>query len=801
MTLRYKTLLATIAATLILAGLLSVVSRAFLFRSYMQLEEKRVQSDLDVALSVLESQKGQLASFAQDWGAWDDTYLFANGENETYAETNLLDETFVYMRLNLFAVIRPDGELLYAKGFNLQAMEEEAPPQGWQEVFSRHLDLGSFELESDARAEIVMLNGMPWLVAAHQIITSLYEGPVAGTLVVGRALNAAEMGVLSELLNMPVEIREYDPAALPEDYTAALANMQASGSQKTALTRDEDWIAGYTMLSNNEGDLHLILRILEVREYYNHAKIFNRYFIAAVILIGIFFSVTGNLVIEKNIIRRLDVIHRGIDLARTTQDLSTRISLPGNDEFSQLARKINQTFEALQNSQKALEENEQRLNHATLHDTLTRLPNRTFLLSLLTEILSQPADGALTGVLFIDLDRFKLINDSYNHQTGDQVLVLTRDRILACLRQEDFLARMGGDEFAVVLQNLKTESEAVDAAARILDAFKSAFEINDRSIYLTASIGIATSKHARQADVLLRDADLAMNRAKASGKARWVMYNMRMHSDSLTLLQVESDLRRGIEQEEFVLHYQPIIRMDTGLIEAVEVLVRWMHPTRGLLFPGEFLPVAEETGLIVPLNEWIMVQAAQQWLRWHKQGHSYLNLAVNVPAQQLQDASFQAMIERYQPILAEKCAHLQVEITESTAMADYDLAHNNLARMREFGVRIAIDDFGTGYSSLSYLKRFPVDILKIDKSFLERIQENVTLLDAIIAMGHALGLQVTAEGVENEEQLEFLRQHGCDKAQGYLFSRPVSVSIMENLLERNLLAMDVEGTEEPLELV
>ncbi|NMC54853.1 MAG: EAL domain-containing protein [Chloroflexi bacterium] len=801
MTLRYKTLLATIAATLILAGLLSVASRAFLFRSYLQLEEKRVQSDLDVALSVLESQKGQLASFAQDWGAWDDTYLFANGENETYVETNLLDETFVYMRLNLFAVIRPDGELLYAKGFNLQALEEEAPPQGWQEVFSRHLDLGSFELESDARSEIVMLNGMPWLIAAHQVITSLYEGPVAGTLVVGRALNAAEMGVLSESLNMPVEIREYDPAALPDDYTAALAKMQASGSQKTALTRDEDWIAGYTMLSDNEGDLHLILRILEVREYYNHAKIFNRYFIAAVILIGIFISVTGNLVIDKNIIRRLDVIHRGIDQARTTKDLSTRISLPGNDEFSQLARKINQAFEALQNSQKALEENEQRLNHETLHDTLTRLPNRTFLLSLLTEILSQPVDGALTGVLFIDLDRFKLINDSYNHQTGDQILLITRDRILACLRPEDFLARMGGDEFAVVLQNLKTESEAVEAAARILKAFKTAFEINDRSIYLTASIGIATSKNARQADVLLRNADLAMNRAKASGKARSMMYNMRMHSDSLTLLQVESDLRRGIEQEEFVLHYQPIIRIDTGLIEAVEVLVRWMHPTRGLLFPGEFLPVAEETGLIVPLSEWIMVHAAQQWLRWHKQGHTYLNLAVNVPAQQLQDASFQAIIERYQPVLAEKCALLQVEISESTAMADYDLAQHNLARMREFGVRIAIDDFGTGYSSLSYLKRFPVDILKIDKSFLEQIEENATLLDAIIVMGHALGLQVTAEGVENEEQLEFLRQQGCDKAQGYLISRPVSAAIMENLLEQNLLAMSVEETGEPLELV
>jgi len=784
MTLRIKTLLVVFIVTLLLAGLLAVASKAILFRSYIQLEEKRVSSDIDVALSALDSQQVQLNSFVQDWAAWDATYQFAQDQNAEYINLNLLDETFVNMNLNFFAVVSPDKKVVFEKAFNLQTLNETTPPNQWVETIDQHIPFAQIDAQTSSQSDLIMLNGIPWIIATHPIISSLYEGPMQGVLVVGRALTLAEIQRISESIHLPIEIREISKPLIKDDFENALESLGNSTGQKVVLPIDEEWIAGYTLLNGHDNQPHLILRVMEAREFYHHAKIFNRYFILAVVIIGLATGLISNTLIEHKIIRRLDVIILGMDQARTTRDLSTRIELPGNDEIAILARKINQTFAALQSSNQALVENQERLNYESLHDSLTHLPNRIALIQYLNEIGENKPDGCLIGILFIDLDRFKLINDSFNHQVGDEILIKTGDRIINCLPTGAFVARMGGDEFAIVLNALKNENEAFETAEKILNAIKPPFDIQGRNVFLSASIGIATTINTQQVDVLLRNADLAMYQAKSRGKARFEIYTASMHTDSLSFLQLENDLRRGIEHEEFFLHYQPIIRLDSGQIDMVEVLVRWQHPTRGLLYPGEFLPVAEETGLIVPLNEWVMVSAARQLMRWHNQGYSFLNLAVNVPAQQLQDPSFKQFIDKYRPRLADKAYSVQVEITESTAMADFNLAYHHLALLRECGVRIAIDDFGTGYSSLVYLQRFPVDNVKIDKSFLQDYQGNATLLDAIIAMGHAMGLEVTAEGVETREQLEFLRSRGCDKAQGYLFCRPVSKEKIEELLDQ-----------------
>jgi diguanylate cyclase (GGDEF)-like protein len=606
-----------------------------------------------------------------------------------------------------------------------------------------------------------------------------------GILVVGRALTLPELNNISESIHLPIDIQDTSSQKMKSDFTQALQNLRETNQTKYINPLNEEWISGYTLLRDHDNQPGLILRIMEKREFYNHAKSFNLYFISAVILIGLFFGIGINLLIDRNIIRRLDVINQAMDQVRQQKDLSTRIYLPGNDEIASLAHKINLTFAALQYSNQALLDNEARLSQTSRHDGLTNLPNRVALIDRLNKVGELNSSNHLAAVLLIDLDRFKLINDSFDHQAGDKVLVETARRIASCLPDNAFLARPGGDEFVVVLNELKSQREASDAAKTILNVISTPYEIQDRNIFLSASIGIATTQSAQQVDDLLRNADLAMYHAKSRGKGRFEIFTNAMHATSLGLLQMENDLRRGIEQEEFILHYQPIIRLDTGRIDMVEVLVRWQHPTSGLLYPGEFLPVAEDTGLIVPLNEWVMISAARQLLDWHDMGYTFLNLAVNVPAQQLQDPSFKSFIEKYEPQLAEKAFSVQVEITENTAMADFDLAINYLAYMRDRGVRIAIDDFGTGYSSLAYLQRFPVDCVKIDRSFLEDYQSNATLLEAIIAMGHALGLEVTAEGVETYDQLKFLSRLGCDKAQGFLFCRPVSPEVIGEILAQH----------------
>ena len=432
---------------------------------------------------------------------------------------------------------------------------------------------------------------------------------------------------------------------------------------------------------------------------------------------------------------------------------------------------------------------EQRLLHDAIHDALTGLPNRTLFMDRLEQAIlhSKRHLDHHFALLFVDLDRFKLVNDSLGHLVGDELLIAIAERVRNTIRPADTVARLGGDEFTVLLEKIVSTDDAVIAADRIQQVLASPFNLRGREIYITVSIGIAVSApHYVNPDEMLRDADIAMYRAKAAGRAVHVMFHPGMHSSAVALLQIENDLRRAADRGELVLHYQPIITLADSRIIGLEALIRWNHPQRGLIYPTEFIPVAEETGLIVPIGRWVLEQACSRMRQWQKAfNREDLAISVNLSGRQLVHPTLLGDVER---VLAETGLQprtLCLEITETVLMENSQSAASTIAQLRELGVQVHIDDFGTGYSSLSYLHRFAIDTLKIDRSFISHIatgDENLEIIRTIAMLAENLKVSLIAEGVENEVQRTQLLALGCHAAQGNYFSMPADESAVRTMI-------------------
>lgn len=437
---------------------------------------------------------------------------------------------------------------------------------------------------------------------------------------------------------------------------------------------------------------------------------------------------------------------------------------------------------------------EERLKHDAMHDQLTGLPNRSYFIDQMIRAIDRTKrqSKSLSAVLIIDIDRFNIINDSLGHAFGDLMLVEISKRIKSCLRASDIssrfgeiVSRFGGDEFGILVDGINDVSDTTRISTRIQSELAEPITLHGHELFISVSIGIAIiTKQYECAQELLRDAETALYRAKAGGRARYQIFDVDMHAQSLALLQMESDLRRAIDHTDFYLVYQPIISLANRDIIKTEALLRWQKPGNIVTPPSDFIPLAEETGLIVPLGEWVLRTACKQARDWSDHGIN-LQMAVNISARQLQEQNLPAMIEQ---ILSETCLApqvLQLEITESAAMQDFNLTIKTLNDLQRLGVTIAIDDFGTSYSSLSYLKDFPINSLKIDKTFIDNIYQNpndAALTTAIIALGHYLNLYVTAEGVETKYQLQFLSSQYCDEIQGYYISHPLKSDIITERL-------------------
>ncbi|MBJ7330328.1 MAG: EAL domain-containing protein [Solirubrobacteraceae bacterium] len=432
---------------------------------------------------------------------------------------------------------------------------------------------------------------------------------------------------------------------------------------------------------------------------------------------------------------------------------------------------------------------EDQARHDAMHDPLTGLPNRVLFSDRLTQALARSErDGSPLAVLLLDIDRFKLINDSLGHVVGDELLREVAPRLSGAIRPSDTVARLGGDEFAVLCEDLEDEREAQEMAERLGACFLRPFALGGEQQFATASVGLVVANGHAGAEELLRDADAAMYRAKEAGRGRYELFDEGMRSRAVARLQVENELRRALDREELRLYFQPIHDLNLGAIASCEALVRWNHPDRGLVGPDQFIPVAEESGLIVPLGAWVLQRACRQLARWRHAvpGAEHLRLTINLSARQVAQPDIVDTVSEAIADAGLDPSDIGLEITEHVLIEDAESTADTLRRLQRLGVRLVIDDFGTGYSSLSYLKRYPIEVLKIDRSFIDGIADDesgdLAIVTAIVRMASALGVDVIPEGVETQAQLDRLRELGCQYAQGFLLDRPLPPDELESRL-------------------
>ena len=431
---------------------------------------------------------------------------------------------------------------------------------------------------------------------------------------------------------------------------------------------------------------------------------------------------------------------------------------------------------------------EEQVKHLAFHDPLTNLPNRLLFSDRLTLAVAQAHRHAQKlAVLFLDLDRFKIINDSLGHSVGDELLRQVAERIQEYVREGDTVARLGGDEFTLLVPGINAEEDAAKIARKICDAIHDPFWIDGRELFVTTSMGVAVyPSDGHDAETLVRNADSAMYRAKEQGRDNYQLYTPAMNAKAVERLSLESRLRQAVANDELELHFQPFFDLKTTKVLGAEALLRWRHPELGLIPPGEFIPIAELSGLIVPIGEWVLRTACAEARKWHEKGFSGLTVSVNLSSRQFQQADLVSQVTSALADTGLEPDKLDLEITESNAMQNAEHSINTLGRLKKQGVRISMDDFGTGYSSLNYLKRFPIDRIKLDQSFVRDLpgdKDDAAIAMAVIAMGRSLELVVIAEGVETEEQLEFLKDRDCDQLQGFLFSRPLPPDDFATFLE------------------
>jgi len=445
---------------------------------------------------------------------------------------------------------------------------------------------------------------------------------------------------------------------------------------------------------------------------------------------------------------------------------------------------------------------EQQLVHSALHDNLTGLANRNLFMDRLGRSIERMKrrDDYLFAVLFLDLDRFKVVNDGLGHLAGDQLLVAVAGRLKACMRSADTLARVGGDEFAVLAEDIKDAADATRVAKRLQKGLSAPFSLRCHDVFITSSIGIAPgAKGYDRPEELLRDADVAMYRSKTLGRARYEMFDTSMHAQAVAMLRLETDLWRAVERNEFRLYYQPIISLPDGKIDGFEALLRWQHPKRGVLLPGAFLALAEETGLMVAIGRWVLHEACRQMREWQQKfaAHRSLSISVNLSAKQLAQPDLAEQVERILEQTGLDAGSLILEVPESLIIAPSENASEMLVKLKGLGLALHMDDFGTGHSSLGYLHRFPIDALKVDRSFIAKMgsdHQSWEIVRTIIMLAHNLRMDVIAEGVETGEQLTRLKSLHCEHWQGYLFSKAVPPDAAADLIAAGRVPVSLQSS-------
>ena len=641
------------------------------------------------------------------------------------------------------------------------------------------------------------------LLSICPILTSAGEGPINGYIVLGANFTEKKIADIGEELNSEIKLTflkdfEYDRKFF--DLKDDKIQIDAVSDQK---------IIGRAFLDDIDGKHLLLLSIEKNRDINNIGEAGIK--ATLWLLLGLFFlfAIIITVILDRGILLRFQELSNDIRKIGEGKDLSVRLKRQNiDDELTDVSNEINGMLGALERSQlflsksesalkKAIEKlqdevlehekTQEQIKYIAYHDTLTGLPNRNLLNELLVHSITlAERNNKCMAVLFLDIDGFKMINDSKGHGMGDQILQEVAERLLKTLRKSDVIARHGGDEFIVIIEELDNCSGVELIANKIINCFQEPFHLENQDYFLTTSVGVAVYPADGQTpDMLIKNADIAMYKAKENGKNQYLFCTPVMKDVANETMELSTNLYRAIEKNELELYYQPQLSCHNNQIMGVEALIRWRHPVMGLISPAKFIPIAEKTGLILPIGEWVLRTACQQNKKWQEQGLPKIRMGVNLSLRQFHNNDLLNLVEAVLKETKLAPQYLELEITETIAMKEKSYIINTLNAFRQIGVSIAIDDFGTEYSSLSYLKHLPVDRLKVAMQFIRGIgidHKDEALAKGIIVLAKSIGMNVIAEGVETKEQLEFLKNHNCDEIQGYYFFKPLIEAEMTKLL-------------------
>jgi diguanylate cyclase (GGDEF)-like protein/PAS domain S-box-containing protein len=834
------------------------LARFILLRSFTRFEAEQAIVNTEKVHSTLKAKVKEFDRLLGDWAPWDDAYAFMQNRNDNFVRSNMSASGFTENEIDTLILTDTAGRPVIAKGFNLVEQKPRSVYPAILPLASGQGALLQHKTVDSKMAGILVFPEKLIFVASRPILQSNYEGPIRGTMIMGRCIEAEEIQQINKTLGVVMSLHHRNASTSPLEIQNA--TQQLSPQRSIFLqAKNEDVMVSYSFVQDIFGKPALVLRTEMNRQIYQQGLASLTYYFWSTFSLVLIFGVLSLLLLERSQ-NKLQQSEEQYALAaqgandglwdwniRTNEiyfsprwrsilglqadDLGNRLDAwlqrihPEDRERFQ-----SELFEHLQGKTPYFENEYRILNQEqrycwvlcrglavrdtagkayrmagsqtdltsrrVLYDQLTGLSNRTLFRDQLERALkrSKRQSDYLFAVIFLDCDRFKVVNDSLGHLLGDQLLIETAQRLQACIRPGDVVARLGGDEFAVLLENIREIEDATSIATRINQELSRPFNLMGHTAYISASIGIAwNSGDCQQPDDLLRNADTAMYRAKAQGKARYEVFDAEMNIQAKARLELETELRKALENREFALHYQPIISLATTSVIGFEALLRWKHPHR-MISPETFIPVAEETGLIVPIGAWVLQEACNQMVLWQQHylpGQAW-TMSVNLSRKQFSQPDLVEQITQTLQQTELSANNLKLEVTE-TALMDQpeEIATQILLALKHLGIQLSIDDFGTGYSSLSCLNAFPIDMLKIDRSFIHQMDNNQKyseVVSTINTLAHTLGLKVIAEGVETEQQVLKLKMMKCNYAQGYYFAKPQVAQDIEQWLSQQTVA-------------
>lgn len=761
MKLRNKVTVILLVLWCVLMVITYVGSHFILGKSYLDLERNQAQDNLQRIVEAIDQMDESVKSMTASWAVWDDTYKFIDDLNPAYAKTNLNVSSFATSDVDVMLYYNAAGKLVASMAVNADRTQIVEQPQDFMHYLAPQ---GKFIFHGDEATTIDGLVSVPTgilLIAEHPILTSENKGPSHGTLIMAKYLNDNAINKIRHITKSHFTINRLD-APVSNETNRVFQSLSDKGDYLIEW-QDSDNMTGYTLLKDINQKPIAIVKLdmprsishfgVKTIRYYNIAT-----FIYSVLLLGLLWYLLQTLLVER--LERLKA-----QIGNTTDDHHYDKLITGlNDEVSSVAS----------------------LYHQAMHDPLTGLANRNMLDQVFNNNVSiSNRNASKIALLFLDVDYFKRVNDTLGHEIGDMLLVEVATRLNTCLRDNDLAVRLGGDEFVVMLADIDV-AQIKFVVQRILATLIQPMKIQGHELYVTVSMGISIYPDDGQ-DItsMLKSADIALYHVKENGRNHYQYYSEKLNQAILDANRKETELQQALDNKELCLFYQPIFNLRTGKIVSVEALLRWRHPQKGILTAGEILPIAEKSGLIVPIGNWALVTACQHAKQWQQQGLPAIPVAVNISLEQTKNTSINYVVTNALKQTGLHPTLLELELTETSYINITESILTDLQQLKMHGVRLAIDDFGVGFSGLGYLRRMPVSSLKIDRSFIKNSnhnsEDNVITL-AIIALAHQLNLKVVAEGVETIEQLQFLKSNKADCAQGNYLCAPLSERDCANYL-------------------